>query len=99
MAAKIDIEMLKGHEYRVRVREGTSETTHTVTVRPSVLQKIAGGNTTPEDLLRVSFKFLLEREPKESIMARFDLPVISGFFPEYEHEIRQRLQTHNGRDK
>ena len=36
-------------------------------------------------------RFLLEREPKESILSRFDLPIISRYFPEYEEEIGERL--------
>jgi hypothetical protein len=35
--------------------------------------------------------FLLEREPKESILGQFDLPVIGRYFPEYERDIRKRL--------
>ena len=45
----------------------------------------------PEELIRKSFEFLLEREPKESILSRFDLSVISRYFPEYEREIRKQL--------
>jgi hypothetical protein len=45
----------------------------------------------PEDLVRESFRFLLEREPPASILRRFDLPVIGRYFPEYGEEIRRRL--------
>jgi hypothetical protein len=38
-----------------------------------------------------SFRFLLEREPKESILGSFDLTVIGRYFPEYEREIAKRL--------
>ena len=41
--------------------------------------------------MRRSFEFLLEREAKESILSRFDLPLIGRYFPEYEKEIRKRL--------
>jgi hypothetical protein len=41
--------------------------------------------------VRRSFEFLLEREPKESILTRLDLSVISRYFPEYEREIKGRL--------
>jgi len=41
--------------------------------------------------VRRSFEFLLERESKDSILARFDLSVISRYFPEYEREIKRRL--------
>ena len=42
-------------------------------------------------LVRESFAFLLEREPASSILARFDLPVIARYFPEYDGDIRRRL--------
>ena len=32
--------------------------------------------------------FLLAREPKESILKRFDVSVISDYFAEFEREIR-----------
>ena len=38
-----------------------------------------------------SFRFLLEREPKESILRSFDLTVISRYFSEYEREITRRV--------
>ena len=41
----------------------------------------------PEDLVKKSFEFLLAREPKESILKKFNLRVISTYFPEYEIEI------------
>ena len=65
--------------------------THDVTVSPNDYTKLAGEKIQPEELVRRSFEFLLEREPKESILARFDLSVISRYFPEYEREIRGRL--------
>jgi hypothetical protein len=40
-------------------------------------------DATPEALIEASFAFLLEREPKEAILARFELPVIERYFPEY----------------
>jgi len=32
------------------------------------------------------FRFLLEREPKGSILGRFDATAISRYFPEFERE-------------
>ena len=46
----------------------------------------------PKELVRESFCFLLEREPPESILSRFDLPVIERYFPGYGSEIRRRLK-------
>jgi hypothetical protein len=78
-------------KFRVRVIEAGSETTHDVTVNPGQLTKLAGDKIQPEELVRRSFDFLLEREPKESILTRFDLSVISRYFPDYEREIKRRL--------
>jgi hypothetical protein len=44
-----------------------------------------------ERLVRETFAFLLEREPRASILARFDLPVVERYFPEYPSEMRRRL--------
>jgi hypothetical protein len=91
VAAKIEIEKAGEGEFRVRVTEGASETTHRVTVKPADYQRLAEGKVGPAELVRRSFEFLLENEPKESILARFDLSVIMRYFPQFEREIRRRL--------
>lgn len=48
---------------------------------------------TPEVLVGESFAFLLEREPQESIMREFELPMIGRFFADYSEEIRRRLAS------
>jgi hypothetical protein len=63
-------------------------TTHEVGVSRGDLARLAPGAADPEDLVRRSFAFLLERESKESILRRFDLPVIATYFPDYERAIR-----------
>jgi hypothetical protein len=40
-----------------------------------------------------AFRFLLEREPKESILARFDVSVIARYFPEFERELPRYLPS------
>ena len=89
--AKIEIEKLDAGHFSVRVIEGHSESAHHVTLDPKDQARLAGPTTGPEELIRKSFQFLLEREPKESILSRFDLSVISRYFPEYEREIKKRL--------
>jgi hypothetical protein len=42
--------------------------------------------TYPERCLEPAFQFLLDREPKESILRRFDIAAISRYFPEFERE-------------
>ncbi len=91
MPARIEIEKLNSSRFRVRVTEGKSQSTHEVTLDPKYLARLAAETAPPEVLIRKSFEFLLEREPKESILSRFDLTVISRYFPEYEREIKKRL--------
>jgi hypothetical protein len=91
MAAKIEVEKTDPSHFRVRVIEAGTETTHQVTLNPKDFAKLAPDAARPEDLIRKSFEFLLERESKESILSRFDLSVISRYFPEYEREIKRRL--------
>jgi hypothetical protein len=69
--------------------DGTSSS-HLVTVWPSDVARYAP-DSTPEELLEASFAFLLEREPKESILDRFELPVIEQYFPDYPAAIAEML--------
>jgi hypothetical protein len=91
VAAKIEVKKLDASHFRVRVIEAGSESTHQVTLNPQDLARLAAATAGPEELIRKSFEFLLEREPKESILSRFDLSVISRYFPEYEREIKKRF--------
>jgi len=91
MPAKIEVEKFDASHFRVRVIDGGSESTHQVTLDLKDCLRIAGGSADPEKLIRKSFEFLLEREPKESILAKFNLSIISRYFPEYEPEMKKRL--------
>ena len=71
-----------GQVFDVTVTDASGSTTHEVTVWPSDMARYAPGST-PEQLLEASFAFLLDREPKESILRRFELPVIERYFPEF----------------
>lgn len=66
-------------------------TRHRVRVARADLARLAPSASDPEDLVRASFGFLLEREPNESILREFDLSVIGQYFPEYELEIGHRV--------
>jgi hypothetical protein len=90
VATKIEVEKIDATHFQVRVNEGGTASTHHVTLDPKYRAKLAVGGVQPEELIRKSFEFLLEREPKESILNRFDLTVIGRYFPEYEREIKKR---------
>ena len=80
--ATIRVTHRSGGTYDVTVEEGTSSTHHEVTVWPSDVERYAPG-ADAEALVEASFVFLLEREPKEAILRRFELPVIERYFPDY----------------
>jgi hypothetical protein len=81
-----------GDDWRcmVTVGDDSGATQHAVSVRGNDVQRLGSGATVDE-LVRASFVFLLEREPRESILRAFDLPMIGRYFPEYEREVGQRL--------
>lgn len=75
--------------FHVVVRNGDSGTEHEVTVSAADLERLAPGRS-PEAFVTACFEFLLEREPKGSILRAFDIAVIGGYFPEFEREISRR---------
>jgi hypothetical protein len=87
----IRVSKKSGDEYEVTVEERGSSTRHTVRVTPAVYDKLTGGAIPAGRLLELSFEFLLAREPKESILRRFELEVISQYFPDYERELRKKI--------
>lgn len=74
---------------QVTVADRGGETRHAVTFTRALFQRLAASGETPESMVRRSFEFLLEREPKESILRSFELAVIGRYFPEYERQIRR----------
>lgn len=85
----LDIQPAGNGEWRVTVNSSTT-THHRVRVSDGDLARLAPGRSA-EELLRESFVFLLEHEPNTSILATFDISLITRYFPGYEQEIRQRL--------
>lgn len=45
----------------------------------------------PAELVEATFKFLLSKEAKELIIKRFNLADVSGYFPNYENEMKKTL--------
>jgi hypothetical protein len=80
-------------EFEVVVCEGRGEPHHHVTMSRSIWTRLAAGAHEPERCIEAAFRFLLDREAKESILARFDVTVISRYFPEFERELPRYLST------
>jgi hypothetical protein len=81
-----------GWTFGVQIAETNGQTRHSVTLTQQDFAQLTNGKqTTPEALVRKSFEFLLEREPKHHILRQFDLPAIGKYFPEYPSDIVTRL--------
>lgn len=78
-----------GWTCEVTVGTDATATRHHVTVDAALLARLRPGAEEPDELVRDSFAFLLAREPRESILREFALPVIGRYFPEWESEIRR----------
>src|SRR5262245_40012584 len=77
--------------FEVVVRQGEGETRHEVTMSRATCDRLTAGKHTPERCLEAAFRFLLDREPKESILRRFDVTVIARYFREFERELPRYL--------
>lgn len=77
--------------FEVVVRDGAGETRHLVSMSRRAFERLGGGLFSAEQCLDAAFRFLLDREPKEAILGRFDVSVISLYFPEFEHELPNYL--------
>ncbi len=86
----IDVKLTKSgdpYEFDVTVRERGTETRHRVTMADATYHQLAGERATPERVIEAAFEFLLDHEPKESILSGFDVSVISRYFPTFEQEL------------
>lgn len=77
----------------VEVAETAGSSRHDVSVRPEELAGFAPGAADPTALVEESFRFLLEREPREAILRHFAVSEIGRYFPEYRTEIRRRMAS------
>jgi len=78
-------------EFEVLVRDAKGESSHHVTMSKSTCDRLAAGRHTPKACMEGAFRFLLDREPKEAILRRFDVGAISQYFPEFERELPRYL--------
>ena len=75
--------------FEVLVQDDCGETLYQVTISKAVFERLSGGNATPETCVHAAFLFLLDREPKEAILRRFDIAVIEHYFPEFFSEFHR----------
>jgi hypothetical protein len=82
----VDVERLASR-FHVRVTDDDgSATEHDVSLSAADHARLGAGY--PADaFIHACFAFLLEREPKGSILQAFDVSQIATYFPEFEAEI------------
>lgn len=69
--------------FEATVRDAKGAARHYVTLsRPDFAR--LGNGAPAEAVIEAAFRFLLDREPKEAILSRFDVSVIARYFPEFE---------------
>ena len=71
-----------GYRCTVEVSDASGKSHHVVRASSNDVERWSRGRSV-EQLVGDSFAFLLEREPKESILRSFELGVIARYFPEY----------------
>jgi hypothetical protein len=76
-------------QFVVTVAEAGDTSTHHVTLSKDDYERWGTNSSDPAGFIRRCFEFLLEREPKESILSRFDVSDIRSYFPEFDREIRR----------
>jgi hypothetical protein len=74
-------------EFEVLVSDTNSRSRHHVTMTRQDHDRFGEGNCPPNVLIESAFRFLLDREPKEAILSRFDVSVIPRYFPEFELQL------------
>ena len=72
--------------FNVIVQEDSNETHHQVTMSNETYEDLTGGKVDPGRSIEAAIEFLLERDPKESILSSFDVTVISRYFPSFASE-------------
>lgn len=84
--AQIDVSEVEPGLFDVVVDEFVSARSFRVTLKDGDYSRLAKGRSKVV-FIRDAFRFLLMREPKESILGSFDIADISTYFPEFEKEI------------
>ena len=87
----IKVERKNGEKFKVTVSEQNSSTVHTVVLDDDYYQALTGGRIAREDFVKNCFEFLLKREGKESILSSFNVKVIKHYFPEFEQQIKGKI--------
>ena len=84
----ITVEAIDNNSFKVSVTKDSS-TEHIVLLSDRFHQDVTNNKLSKTELITRSFEFLLKRESNQSILKKFNLEVISQYFPEYIDEIKK----------
>ena len=84
----ISVEAIDNNSFKVSVTKDSS-TEHIVLLSDRFHQDVTNNKLSKTELITRSFEFLLKRESNKSILKKFNLEVISQYFPEYIDEIKK----------
>ena len=76
----------------VQVTSDSRLLSYVVTVPSGVVDRLGLGDVETVEIVRETFRFLLEREPATSIMKEFSLDVVPTYFPEFYDALVTRLK-------
>lgn len=79
-----------GWHFSVTLNDPAGPSFYKVSMDKDFLMRI-GADYHPEKVVEKSFEFLLEKEPKERILAEFDIAEVSNYFPDFIPDLNKRL--------
>ena len=84
----ISVESIDNNSFSVSVTKDSS-TEHIVLLNDRFHHDVTNNKLSKTELITRSFEFLLKRESNQSILKKFNLEIISQYFPEYIDEIKK----------
>ena len=85
-----------GFTFDVIVRDLRGESRHRVTIEANEAERWAKLGAEPSRCAEAVMRFLLDREPKESILSAFDMRVVRRYFPEFDEAFPRYLARLGG---
>jgi hypothetical protein len=70
--------------FDVMVRDARGESRHRVTIQADEVRRWARFGAEPSRCVEAAMRFLIDREPKESILSAFDMRLVRRYFPEFD---------------
>ena len=86
--ASIKITEIEKDKFLVEVSDNV-KSSHNVVITDKVYQELTNSMISKYELLEKSFAFLLDREPNTSILANFEIQIISHYFSDYANCVRR----------